>query len=139
MRHVKGNCPLGPRTAAWILNKVVCENGVSPAARRRRGRELPRLISLSCHGAWRPLSITEWVHHTNGRASTTAARQTGQRDGWVTPSDTVQLAEARDQSLSRWTKLPPPPLLRMALHQENEICLHCLPQKINFIRPSTDR
>lgn len=114
-------------------------NGISPAAQGQRACELYRLISLSCHSACCLLSITEWVYHVNDSVSTTVVRQAGEHDGWVVPSDTVQLAEARDQSLSKWTKLPPLPLLSVALHRENEICLHCLPQKINFIRPSADQ
>lgn len=114
-------------------------NGVPPAARKQQACELCRLISLSCHSACCLLSITEWVYHTNDSVSTIVVRQAGEHDGWVNPFDIVQLAEARDQSLSKWTKLPPLPLLKMALHRENEICLHCLPQKINFIHPSADQ
>lgn len=114
-------------------------NGVSPAAQRQQACELCRLISLSCHSPCCLLSITEGVYHTKDSVSATVVRQAGEHDGWVNPFTTVQLAEARDQSLSKWTKLAPLPLLRMALHQGNEICLHCLPQKINFLRPSPDQ
>lgn len=57
------------------------------------------------------------MSHVNDSVSTVVVRQAGEHDGWVNPSDTVQLAEAGDQSLSNWTKLAPLPLLRMALHQ----------------------
>lgn len=114
-------------------------NGASPAAWKQQACELYRLISLSCHSACCLLSIIEWVYHTSDNVSTVVLRQAGEHDGWVNPSDTVHLAEAKDQSLSKWTKLSPLPLLRMALHRENEICLYCLPQKINFIRPCADQ
>ena len=81
-------------------------NGLSPAVRRQQACELCRLISLSCHSTCCLLSITEWVYHANDSVSTMVVRQAGEHDGWVIPSNTVQLAEARDQSLSKWTKLP---------------------------------
>lgn len=114
-------------------------NGVSPAVQNNWHCEQCRLIPLSCHSACCLLSITEWVYHINDSVSTIVVRHVGKHDGWVNPSDIVQLAEAGDQSQSKWTKLASLPLLRMALHREDEICLHCLPQKINFIRPSADQ
>lgn len=53
------------------------------------------------------LSITERSHHTNDSVSSVVVRQPGKHDGWVKLSDAVQLAEAGDQSLSKWTKLAP--------------------------------
>lgn len=133
MRPGEGHRPHGPHSTASVLNKQLQYAWTSPA-------EQTKQLSRSCHGASRLLSISEWVHHNGDSVSTSAVRRAGKRDGRAAPSDTAQVAEAEDPSLSKRTKLAPPLLLlRMALHQEDEICRHRLPQKINFIRPSADQ
>lgn len=97
MRHVKGNCPHGPRTDARILNKMALHEQCVPSYTETTGQwacELCRLISLSCHSVCCLLSITEWVYHTNDGVTTIVVRQAGEHDGWVNLSDTVQLAKA---------------------------------------------
>lgn len=141
MRHVEGNSPLGPHTVARILNKLVRMNGVSPVTRRQQACELCRLISLSCHCACCLLSITKWLYHTKDSGSTIVVRQTGKHDGWVNPSDTVQLAEARDQSPSKWTKLPPhyPCLEWLCIRRMKYACIVYLRKSISFAHLQINR
>lgn len=112
---------------------------MSPAEQRNRHGERLTLSPPSCHHARRLLSIPEWPHHTGDSLSAIAAGHVGKRDGWPT----LAACRARRSEAVRMSQISPPapplPLFRTDSHQEDEICLRCLPQKINLVGPSADQ
>lgn len=150
MRRIKGYCPQGRCSPARILNKLAAFE--RRAAEKQQSCGWRRLISLSCHSAcW--VSIHHWgVYHMSDSVSTLVVRQAGEHDGWVLSSDTIRPVRAKrpepvhNDQITPPPASPPPPLaapplcslFSMALHQENGLRLHCLPQKIN-VTHSTDQ
>lgn len=109
-------------------------NGI-PSCTGSNRPELHTLISLSCHSACCVLSITEWVYHAIDSVSTIVVRQESVIDG-STDWPQYHWSGLQSRGFPNGPNYPLLPLLPMAMHWENEICLHCLPQKINLIRPS---
>lgn len=140
MRHVEGNCPHGPHTAARILNKLASYEWCVPSCMETTDLWAVQ-TDLSILSYCMLSAIYHWVvYYTKLGVSTTVVRQRGRHDGWVNPSGTVQLDEARDQSLSRWAKLPHYPCLEwLCIGRMKYACIVYLRKSISFAHLQINR
>ncbi|KAG7481937.1 hypothetical protein JOB18_008449 [Solea senegalensis] len=116
-------------------------SGISPAAQKQQACEPCGLISLSCRSACCLLSITEWVYHISDGVSTIVVRRAEAHDGWVAPSDTGQLAETRDPSLSKMDQITPatPCSVWLCIGRMKYACIVYLRKSISFAHLQINR